>query len=166
MPELEGVDVVARPEQFGQLRFDPDPVVGMDELRGARRPTRSSGSAAQKGPGWRDPGVEDDAGGTEDEGGVGRRFWTRDRKRSSLVRSEDSASSFCSLVAPAMRMTKMRTNAPMTPRVSALARSRNEGTQPCQMPSCPTATPTRLQKAAIRHVREPLVAMFSRATKA
>ena len=97
---------------------------------------------------------------------VSDEFWTSERKRSSLVRTEASACSFCSLVAPAMRMTKTRTKAPMRPSVSAFARSRNDGIQPCQMPSCPTVMPTTLQKVAIRHVRDPLRAMFSRATKA
>ena len=65
-------------------------------------------------------------------------FCTSERKRSSLTRIEVSASSFCSIVAPAMRMTKMSTNAPMSPRASLLPTDRNDGAQRCQMATWPT----------------------------
>ena len=59
--------------------------------------------------------------------------WMRERNRSSLRRIDDSASSFCSIVAPAMRMMNTRMNAPMA--ASALARDTDssEGAHPSEM---------------------------------
>ena len=93
-------------------------------------------------------------------------FWTSERKRSSLTRIDVSASSFCSIVAPAIRMTKTSTNAPMSPRASLLPTDRNDGAQPCQMATWPTAMPRRLHSAVRRHVRDPSCETFSSATKA
>ena len=93
-------------------------------------------------------------------------FWTSERKRSSLTRIEVSASSFCSMVAPAMRMTKRSTKAPMSPSASLLPTDRNDGAHPCQMATWPTAMPRRLHSAVRRHVRDPSWDTFSSATKA
>ena len=65
-------------------------------------------------------------------------FWISERNRSSLSRTAASASSFCSMVAPAIRMMKKRTNTPMMERAVAWAKERRDGSQPCQMPSSPT----------------------------
>ena len=68
-------------------------------------------------------------------------FWISERNRSSLRRTAASASSFCSMVAPAMRITKKRTNAPMMVMAVAWGSGRREGSQPCQMHTSPTAMP-------------------------
>ena len=60
-----------------------------------------------------------------------------ERKRSSLNRRVVSASSFCSIavsfcsmMAPAIRMTKKRTKAPMTVSEAAADRLSSDGSQP------------------------------------
>ena len=93
-------------------------------------------------------------------------FCTSERKRSSLARMEVSASSFCSMVAPAMRMTNTRTKAPMIPSVSLWATDRNDGNHPCHTAIWPITMPSRLHRAVTLQVREPSCDTFSRATKA
>ena len=93
-------------------------------------------------------------------------FWMSDRNRSSLRRTAASDSSFCSMVAPAIRITKKRTNTPM--RVSAVAwtNESRDGNHPCQMQNSPIAIPRKLHMATGRQTQEPSVAMSARATKA
>ena len=93
-------------------------------------------------------------------------FWISERKRSSLSRTAASASSFCSMVAPAIRITKKRTKAPMVVSAADWASESFEGSQPCQMHTWPTAMPTRLHTATDVHAREPHLAITSRAMKA
>ena len=52
---------------------------------------------------------------------------TSERNRSSLARIERSASSFFSIVAPAMRITNITTKAPMTPSAIALVSVKERG---------------------------------------
>ena len=87
------------------------------------------------------------------------KFWMSDRKRSS-------ASSFSSMVAPAIRTMKKRTNAPMMAKVLALAGERREGNHSLVMQICPMAIPTRLHRAVTRQTLDPSWATFSRARKA
>ena len=89
----------------------------------------------------------------------------RERKRSSLSRMEASASSFCSMVAPAMRMMKKRTKAPITAMALASQVESFDGATPCQMATWPAMIPNMLQKAVILHDREPPWATFSRASR-
>ena len=100
-------------------------------------------------------------------------FWIRDRKRSSLMRSVASASafcsislSFCSMMAPAIRMTKRSMNAPNTVMVVDWARVSSDGSQPRVRLNWPTAIAARLQKAVVRHTRDPPRATFSNAMNA
>ena len=74
-----------------------------------------------------------------------------ERKRSSLKRSVVSAScfcaiavSFCSMMAPAIRMTKKRTKAPITVSEADSDRLNSEGSQPWVSASWPTAMPMML----------------------
>ena len=89
-----------------------------------------------------------------------------ERNRSSDRRVVASASSFCSMVAPAMRITKKRTNAPIRARALVWASERKDGNTCCEMPTCPMAMPSRLHRAVTRQTREPHRATFSRARKA
>lgn len=93
-------------------------------------------------------------------------FWINERKRSSLSRAAPSASSFCSMVAPAMRTTKTRTNAPMTVTAVAWPTGSIVGSQPSQMASSPTDMPTSVQTTTASQEREPHLAMTLRAMKA
>jgi hypothetical protein len=93
-------------------------------------------------------------------------FWISDRNLSSLRRTAPSASSFCSMVAPAMRITKKRTNAPMMVMAVAWASGSLEGIQSCQMHTWPRAMPVRLHITTDVHARDPHLAITSRAMKA
>ena len=100
-------------------------------------------------------------------------FWIRDRKRSSLIRSVASASafcsislSFCSMMAPAMRMTKRSMKAPNTVIVVDWACVSSDGSQPRVRLNWPMAIPTRLHRAVVRQTRDPPRATFSNAMKA
>ena len=90
-------------------------------------------------------------------------FCMSERNRSSLRRNEVSASSFCSITAPAIRMTKKSRKDPRKANVFALATERTEGAHRSQMAVCPAAIPRRLQSTVVRHRRDPPRAMFSRA---
>ncbi len=90
----------------------------------------------------------------------------RERKRSSERRMVASACSFCSMVAPAIRMTNNRMNALIRARALAWLWERNDGAMPCQMAICPTVMPSRLHSAVTRHTWDPSWATFSRARKA
>ncbi len=93
-------------------------------------------------------------------------FWISERKRSSLSRTAASAASFCSIVAPAMRITKMRTNAPIVVSATDCPTDNSEGSHPIQIPTSPTTMPTRLHTATESQEREPHLAITSRAMKA
>jgi len=93
-------------------------------------------------------------------------FWISERKRSSLSRTAASAASFCSIVAPAMRITKIRTKAPMVVSATDCPTDSSDGSQPIQIPTSPTVIPTRLHTATDNQEREPHLAMTSRAMKA
>ena len=58
-------------------------------------------------------------------------FWMSDRKRSSLRSRVAWTSSFCSMMAPTIRMTKSSTNAPITVSAMVCDRVSSEGNQPC-----------------------------------
>ena len=96
-----------------------------------------------------------------------------ERNRSSLKRSVVSASSFCSsavsfcsMMAPAIRMTMSRTKAPITVKEAACVCVSSEGTHPRARQNWPTVIPMRLHSAVVRQTREPAQARFSNAMKA
>ena len=93
-------------------------------------------------------------------------FWISERKRSSLSRTATSASSFCSMVAPAMRTMKNRTNTPMMVRAVAWAEVSRDGSHPCQMATPPTPMAKKLHRATGPQHQDPAPAMSARATKA
>ncbi len=95
-----------------------------------------------------------------------------ERKRSSLSRRVVSASSFCSIavsfcsmMAPAIRMTKKRTKAPITVSEAASDLVSSEGSQPRASANWPTVMPMTLHSTVVRQTREPARARFSRAMK-
>ena len=141
-------------------------VVAGGRSRWPRVPTRASGAVAEELARRR---------GT----GTGRRprssmimvtseeFWISERKRSSLRRTAASASSFCSMVAPAIRITKKRTKAPMMVRATDWPDGElGRAASPSRCPTRPTAMPTRLHTVTGQPAREPHLAMTSRAMKA
>ena len=93
-------------------------------------------------------------------------FWIRDRNRSSLWRTLASAASFCSMVAPAIRITKKSMNAPMTESPTAWAEPSSQGSHPLQMPRDPTVMARRLQRATVCQTQAPPLAISASATKA
>ncbi len=93
-------------------------------------------------------------------------FWISDRNRSSFWLTRDSAISFFSMTAPAMRMTKNRTNAAMNAKALACEVDSIDGAHPAQMAAWPAAIPSRLHRAVARQSRDPSREIFSSATKA
>ena len=75
------------------------------------------------------------------------------------------AVSFCSMMAPAIRITKKRTKAPITVSEAAADVLSSDGTHPWARQNWPTAMPTRLHRTIVRQTREPARAMFSSAMK-
>ncbi len=92
--------------------------------------------------------------------------WMSDRKRSSLRLICRSALSFLRMVTPAIQITKTRTNAPMIARAFPSAPVNSLGMTPVAMRIWPAPMPIRLQNAAIPHVLDPALEMFSSAMNA
>ncbi len=89
-----------------------------------------------------------------------------ERKRSSLRRTDASASSFSCMVAPTIRITKTSTTAPTRAKPRAWFRESSEGTHPRQRPNWATRMHPRLQNIEVRHTPEPPNATFSSAKNA
>src|ERR1019366_2958429 len=97
---------------------------------------------------------------------VSEEFWISERKRSSLSRVDNSASSFRSMVAPARRITNRRMNPLMMANEFASNFDSFDGAQPCQMKIWPTVRPMMVHVAEVGHTLDPPWDTFSNAMNA